>query len=252
AVAAVVGHLTPSIGLTTEVQSRGLPNALDLAVALLSGAAAAYASARPDVAATMAGVAIAAALMPPLAVVGIAAAHESWNVSLGAALLLATNLVAIVLGASFAFRLVGVSVATSDRGIPPWARRASMTLAMLAIVLSAPLVMQQMEQRASGQSRPYLYPVARRVSRAAAEYVQQHEGVHLVMIARSGTNPSAGVGVMLTTDRPLDAAFRDGLEQTIRKARGSETPVLAFAMLDGWDDPTIPEEGIREFTERAR
>ena len=57
-----------------EIAARGNVNLLDLGVAWFSGMAAAYAGARPKLAATLAGVAIAAALVPPLSVVGIAAA----------------------------------------------------------------------------------------------------------------------------------------------------------------------------------
>ncbi|MFC2037923.1 DUF389 domain-containing protein [Chloroflexota bacterium] len=53
------------------ILSRTQPNLLDLGVALASGAAGAYALCRREVSAALPGVAIAAALVPPLAVVGI-------------------------------------------------------------------------------------------------------------------------------------------------------------------------------------
>ena len=55
-----------------EIEARGEPYLLDLCVAFLSGFVAAYAFANTKLASSIAGVAIAAALVPPLAVVGVA------------------------------------------------------------------------------------------------------------------------------------------------------------------------------------
>ena len=76
--------------------SRSKPTLLDLAVALASGAAAAYATARQRAARALSGVAIAVALVPPLATAGLAAASGRGDVALGALLLFVTNLIAIV------------------------------------------------------------------------------------------------------------------------------------------------------------
>ncbi len=68
-----IGLLTPGASPTAEILSRAHPTLLDLGVALVAGAAAAYAICRKDVSAAMAGVAIAAALVPPLTTVGLPA-----------------------------------------------------------------------------------------------------------------------------------------------------------------------------------
>jgi len=67
----VIGLLASNSIQTGEVLSRTQPALLDLGVALASGAAGAYALCRKDVSASLPGVAIAAALVPPLATVGI-------------------------------------------------------------------------------------------------------------------------------------------------------------------------------------
>jgi uncharacterized hydrophobic protein (TIGR00271 family) len=99
-----LGFLVPMEELTPELIARGAPTIIDLGVAFLSGAAAAYAVARPSLLGALAGVAIAAALVPPLATVGISLAEGVWEISEGAAILFATNLVAIILGAAFIYR----------------------------------------------------------------------------------------------------------------------------------------------------
>ncbi len=76
-------------------------------MALISGGAAAYAVARKDVASALPGVAIAVALVPPLATVGLAAAAGEPQVAIGAGLLFLTNLVAIVAAAAIVFLWMG-------------------------------------------------------------------------------------------------------------------------------------------------
>ncbi len=70
-VSALIGLLRANAVPGREILSRTQPGLLDLGVAIVSGAAGAYALCRKDVSASLAGDAIAAALVPPLAVVGI-------------------------------------------------------------------------------------------------------------------------------------------------------------------------------------
>jgi uncharacterized hydrophobic protein (TIGR00271 family) len=102
------GALNPGFEPSMEIEARGDPDVLDLVIALASGMVAAYAMGRPNVAGTMAGVAIAAALLPPLAVIGIGLTNDRMFVAGNATILFATNLVAIILGASLVFRLLGL------------------------------------------------------------------------------------------------------------------------------------------------
>lgn len=97
AASALLGTLfaLPSYG--SEVVARTRPNILDLLIAICAGAVAGFAKIRPAVANTIAGTAIAVALMPPLCVVGLTLAHRDWSSALGAALLFGTNFLGIAL-----------------------------------------------------------------------------------------------------------------------------------------------------------
>ncbi len=106
-VALVVGLLTPGDHQTAEMAARTSPTLLDLAVALASGAAGAYALCRKDVATSLPGVAIAVALVPPLATVGLALSQGDWTMAGGAGLLFLTNLVAIATAGGVVFLLLG-------------------------------------------------------------------------------------------------------------------------------------------------
>ena len=101
--------ITPLQAINHEIGARLSPTLLDLAVAIISGIAGAYANARSDVAKSLAGVAIAVALVPPLAVSGIGIGWLDWHVFWGAFLLFMTNLVGIVLAAAATFLMMGFS-----------------------------------------------------------------------------------------------------------------------------------------------
>lgn len=100
-VSLVITLLSPMRDPTPEIIARTAPTLLDLAVALLSGIAGGYASVHRK-GETAIGVAIATALMPPLATVGYSLAVLRFDFAAGAGLLFLTNLAAI----SFSFALV--------------------------------------------------------------------------------------------------------------------------------------------------
>ena len=104
---AVVGWLMPLRVVTPEIAARLSPTLLDLGVAVISGIAGAYAHAREEVVKSLAGVAIAVALVPPLAVAGIGIGWMNWEVLWGALLLFLTNLSGIVLMGTLTFLVLG-------------------------------------------------------------------------------------------------------------------------------------------------
>lgn len=135
-----MGTIVPHAGITNEMLSRGKPNALDLAVALISGIAAAYATARPNLLGALPGVAIAAALVPPIATSGVALSDGDLLTAAGAAMLFLTNIVAIVLGAAAALFAVGMQAKHLHAREKRWTRHAIMGLTVGAVVLSVPLL----------------------------------------------------------------------------------------------------------------
>ncbi|SMD46424.1 TIGR00341 family protein [Aquiflexum balticum DSM 16537] len=107
--AILITWLTPLNSANSEILARIRPNLLDLGIAAASGVAGAYAHAKKEIAKTLAGVAIAVALVPPLAVSGIGLGWGDWSIFWGALLLLGTNLAGMVLAAAMTFLLLGFS-----------------------------------------------------------------------------------------------------------------------------------------------
>ncbi|NNE94819.1 MAG: TIGR00341 family protein [Acidimicrobiales bacterium] len=92
-----------------EVLARTAPNLLDLGVAVSAGAAGAYAQVRRAAGEALTGVAVAVALVPPLAVVGITLQMGEWTLAAGAFLLFLANVAGIVLAAAGTFMLCGLA-----------------------------------------------------------------------------------------------------------------------------------------------
>jgi len=100
-------YLLPLELITEEIEARTKPNLLDLAVAIISGIAGAYAHARVSAAKGLAGVAIAVALVPPLAVTGIGIGWLNLTVAAGAFLLFITNLAGMVFAGALTYLALG-------------------------------------------------------------------------------------------------------------------------------------------------
>jgi len=120
----------PSYG--SEVLARSEPTLLDLGIAIVAGGISGYAKVQPKISGSLAGTAIAVALMPPICVVGLGLSQANWLLSWGATLLYLTNLLGITLACMMTFLLAGY--ASLQR-----ARRALLWTLALTTMLVVPL-----------------------------------------------------------------------------------------------------------------
>lgn len=110
--------LFPYQPLTQEMQGRLNPTVMDLIVAISAGIAGAYTKSYKEILQSLAGVAIAVALVPPLATAGIGIGRFDLLFFSHAFLLFVTNLIGIVLAATLTFRILGFSpVVRGKRGL---------------------------------------------------------------------------------------------------------------------------------------
>ncbi|MEE9178886.1 MAG: DUF389 domain-containing protein, partial [Acidimicrobiia bacterium] len=123
----------------SQVASRIGPTVVDLAIAIAAGGAGAFALSRPDVSDSLPGVAVAIALVPPLAVVGLMISQTEWSAASGALLLFVTNLVAIILVGGGVFILTGVVPVLRLLENRAWVKRSLGMVAVLAIAVIATL-----------------------------------------------------------------------------------------------------------------
>jgi uncharacterized hydrophobic protein (TIGR00271 family) len=130
--------LIPQVNLSNEIEARIHPNLIDLGVAIISGIAAAYTKSRKELMSGLAGVAIAVALVPPLATAGIGLGRGELMVFNGASLLFITNLIGITIAAILTFQFLGYSNTVKNR-------KGMWSIIAILIVLSYPLYRSYMD-----------------------------------------------------------------------------------------------------------
>ena len=110
AMGAVLTLILPFQTVTEEILARTRPTTLDLAIAVASGLAGAVVtlSREKRLSASIPGVAIAVALIPPLGVAGFGIGTARWELVEGSMLLFGANLGGIVLSGMLAFLLIGM------------------------------------------------------------------------------------------------------------------------------------------------
>ncbi len=126
-------------GPPSELLARTRPNPLDLAVAMAAGSVGAYTVVRREAAEAMAGAAIAVALVPPLATVGISLEAGRFDMAFGALLLVVANVVGVVFSGALTFLfggfVPGMTLATGGLQI----LRGIRWVALAALLMVVPL-----------------------------------------------------------------------------------------------------------------
>jgi uncharacterized hydrophobic protein (TIGR00271 family) len=195
-VAIIIGVVTPTNVITPEMAARGSPSLLDAVVAIASGIIGAYATARKDIPSALAGVAIAAALVPPLCTIGLGLAFNDVELAYGATVLFATNIVAIILAGSGVFLWLGMS----PRQAPGTSAR-NLVFAMAVLLIAALAVtigLVQLTRRASDEA----------IISDALEIALEDERAELVSVEIERESPLHVIATVRSATRisPADAA----------------------------------------------
>jgi uncharacterized hydrophobic protein (TIGR00271 family) len=157
ALAYLLAVFLPAGQLSQEVLSRTSPDLRDLVVALAAGAAGAYATVRADVSTSLPGVAVAVALVPPLATIGITLEAGRGELVEGAALLYAANLTAIVLIGVFVFLVTGFVPPRRLRQTRLHVSGGAILVATITAAIAVPLALASSTASQSGRERDRVY-----------------------------------------------------------------------------------------------
>jgi len=201
--AVLVAWLMPLDNLTNEMRTRMSPTLLDLSVAIISGIAGAYAYAKEEIAKSLAGVAIAVALVPPLSVVGIGLGWGDWAMARGAFLLLITNMFGISLAASVTFLVMGFAPFKM-------ARKGLMISLLLLAGIITPLYIAFVDLVEEGK-------ILRQIPVGQVELANQSVVLRILKVKMS--NPPL-VRVILSSSKRLDESHVDALKQLISQRVG--------------------------------
>lgn len=134
-----------------QVAQRVSPDLIDLLAALATGAVGVIALVRADISDTLPGVAIAISLVPPLTVVGLTMESQAWDQSLGALLLFATNVAAILASGVVVLAVYRIRArADAAAGIPtgqptPSPRRSIVFIALTLLIIAVPLTFTSLQ-----------------------------------------------------------------------------------------------------------
>ncbi len=208
---AAIGLVPLQLGYGPEITSRTTPTLYDLVIALCAGAAAAYALVDARVSPTLPGVAIATALVPPLAACGLCVARQRWSWAGGAFLLFVANSIAITTVGAATFLALGLrrpgGGAASRLG--PRARRFAVHLLAL-IVVGAYMTRTLMGLIAD-------HRLAESLRRVVQEEIADSLGAQLTDL-RSDRRPGA-IEVMATvlTAHPMDSETVARIESAARE-----------------------------------
>jgi len=222
--------LSPLRSVTHEITARINPNLFDLAVALVSGIAGAYAVAREDVSTALPGVAIAAALVPPLGVIGIGIAMWDANIAGGASLLFITNLIAIAFAGAITLLLLGF------RPTPGAEQKARLRIGLttslvMLIAIMIPLGIVFINTARESQN----YQV---VETTLQSYVETNPSLRLVQFDISGDDDEVYVDVTFNTL----SAFSEDMAENLRNdlVQALDRPVTLHIVSIPTEDITIP------------
>lgn len=227
--AMVLVFLLPFQEVTTEIAARTNPTLLDLLVALFSGAVGSVATCKQvkGVAASLPGVAIAVALMPPLCVVGYGLG-TAWSsgtlqglaIAQGGGLLFFTNLVAIIFTAMVVFFLVGFENPVVREHMQAWKASNRESLTMQNLLSSFPK--GDYLKKIGGLPARFLLIVVTMVAislpltRSLQELRQE--------VARKRVNSNLRHQITEVWQQTLDQSATQGLQAYINQLTFSETP----------------------------
>ncbi|OCQ96600.1 hypothetical protein BCD64_01510 [Nostoc sp. MBR 210] len=129
ALAWFIGYFVALPQFGSEIISRSRPTLLDLGIAVAAGGISGFAKVQPKISESLAGTAIAVALMPPICVIGLGLSQLNPSLSIGATILYLTNLLGITLSCMLTFLITGCTSFHRAKKALVW------TLALTFIIL---------------------------------------------------------------------------------------------------------------------
>ncbi|MGY1593646.1 DUF389 domain-containing protein [Geodermatophilus sp. SYSU D00708] len=205
----------------SQVAGRVSPRLIDLVSALATGAVGAFALVRSDVSDALPGVAIAISLVPPLAVVGLTLESGVPEQSLGALLLFATNVTAIIATGTavfLGFRVREVAQ-RAGREVGRFRGRTLVVVSALLVLVAVPLTIGSYQVAVAQHSVSAARPAAERWAAA--------QGWQIVGLDfRQGVLQVAAAG-------PPPAADADSLRQALDAAGLAAVPARLSLVVGG-------------------
>ncbi len=210
-IAAIATWLSPLKELTPEILARTHPNLMDLLIAFFSGIAGTVALVKWQKGLTIIpGVAIATAIMPPLAVVGYGLSTMQWQVASGGFMLFFTNLMSIIISADLIFLVAGFR--PRQQMVPQkhrlMVRNRILVASIVLILMSIPLI--HTLSLAAGHAR-----LQREISRILQNEMEQKKKSRIVEMNFDETQDPVPIEVIIHTINRFDKETIDDVSRSL-------------------------------------
>ena len=133
---ALVAFVSPLKIINPEIISRTNPTVLDVIIAISAGSVAVLGASQSKISESIAGVAIATALIPPLSVSGIGLVLFNWEIGFGGFVLFLANVISIIFISVVVFTFLTKPTKEKSKKIQ---KKGFLTVSLILISLSIPL-----------------------------------------------------------------------------------------------------------------
>lgn len=232
----IIGVISREVPLTREILARTEPTILDLAIAVAGGAAGTYAVISRRFSANLVGVAVATALVPPLAVVGLCTARGLHEMALGAGLLFGMNLLGIQAASSLVLWVNGfhkiLNQHQSSQRLLVRNLVSPLLLVGLGVSLTASFIQTLAEQRFETEIRDHLQQALRAYRGVHLadvrfdEFLEEGEPQRVFCVVR--TPYSLGPDKVAALQKQLPASEGRPVQLHVRSVLTSETTVEGY------------------------
>jgi len=252
AISVLVAYVSPELyTMPEQVTARTKPTFFDLVIALAAGSGGAYTMTRKESSA-IPGVAMAVALLPPLASCGILLVAGAYNLALKAFILFFTNFAAMVLAGSLTFLLVGVSPSSSREKTARFTRNYLLAFVVLVVGISIPLYFY---------SNEVWYDATYKANQSVAlqewlkenelriDDVQIDEKNHILFLKLSGPNPPLTVEALYSE---LENKYLERQKEKIPddfsiEVAWTKTAVFSWPPVENADDRQLTTDFTKGF-----
>jgi len=216
--------LRPDFG--SEILARTQPTIYDVLVALASGLAGAYALVDEKISPALPGVAIATALVPPLAACGLNLAAGNWMLAWGAFLLFLINFIAIEFAAATIFMALGVvEFSYGSNGSLMKAVTKRLGISFIILLLVTVFVTQTLINIIGDRK------LDNRIREVLTEQLNTYAGVRLSDVKWSQSGTALDIRAVVITPQEFDPQRVASLEDTLQAQVNSNSQLIVRSVI---------------------
>jgi uncharacterized hydrophobic protein (TIGR00271 family) len=249
ALACLIGLVPLREAFGPEILARTQPTLYDVIIALASGLAGAYALVDERISAALPGVAIATALVPPLAVCGLCLAVGRWHLAFGALLLFVANFLAIEIAAGLVFVIANMAGEPTRRGIASQRFLPHFAISLVALLVIGGYMTHTL-MALIGQKR-----FAREVETALAREVRTISGAGLSKVGYRYTPDRIEVTATVLTPREFEPSQVATMQTVLQRQIDPQVHLVVSSLVsknvDAQGPVFVPKDDAEEQAQAA-